>query len=295
MEKEIPEYTIGIVTYFARFEKYFKPLVEKINKIFPDVDVVVVLNGSYDQAIQIPYLDTALSFLSQFPNVRTVTHFDHQSLAKCWNEIMLLSHHENILILNDDTDISELARHEIEEVIGTHPLITLNKSWSHFLIQKDLVRKIGWFDERFVGIGHEDGDYAYRMAMAQIHIHNVMCDGLRNYVVQNDNPGFLAVSKPKGKYSLANEEFFNKKWINQYNSPEIKTFDYVSDFNNGETPFSLVLGMETPLYYPLNLLDTKISHKIKKTYRMPPVRRMLEVGARRTARKIIHAIRRLRK
>lgn len=290
-------YTIGIVTYHARFEEYFKPLIKRLGKVFPDIEIVCILNGYPDQSLQLNYLDKATRFLSTRNNVRYLTHTDHQSLSRCWNQLILLSETKHVLIINDDTEVSELFRSELEPTVGTAPLITYNKSWSHFLISKALIQKIGWFDERFLGVGYEDGDYAYRMTMASIPIKNVNCHGLRNFVADNKDPGFKAISKSTGKYASINKDFFDSKWLTPDNRPDIDAFEYVSDFNDGQYKFTPVIGMETPDFYDAtNLLWEEESNIKKKAYTGDRIRLSIQkvyfVLGRKVAR-LLRALRRL--
>lgn len=251
-------YTIGIVTYHARFEQYFKPLVEKLARIFPDTNIVAILNGHPDQTLQLKYLKEATGFLSGFNRIKYLAHTDHQSLSRCWNQSVILSETEDILILNDDTSVSALFRSEFEPHVGENLVTTINQSWSHFLFNKEAIRKVGWFDERFLGIGYEDGDYAYRLAMAGIKLSNLECEGVRNFVAKNTNPGWQAISKTTSgnKYAEINQEFFYKKWQTPMNCPEDTVFDHTSDFGGGEFPFSLSPQMETPMFYDLSILKS---------------------------------------
>ncbi len=252
-----PKYSIGVVTYHARFETYFKPLIEKMVRIFPDKDIICIINGHPDRTLQIAYLKKVVSFLQRFPNVRYLTYDTNQSLSKCWNQLIILSNTPQTLILNDDTSVSDLFRSELEEHIKRNDTFTLNKSWSHFVISKDTVKKVGWFDERFLGVGQEDGDYAYRMTMKHINTINVESVGLRNFVGEQKNPGWSNISKTTKdtRYADVNKDFFNKKWTVPWNSPENTHFEHVCQFNGLTSPFTLVKGMETPLFYEFSVLD----------------------------------------
>ena len=42
------KYSIGIVTYINRYDRFFRPLINNICKLFPDVEVIVAINGYYD-------------------------------------------------------------------------------------------------------------------------------------------------------------------------------------------------------------------------------------------------------
>lgn len=123
------KYSIGVVTYHARFEEYLKPLINNLARIFPDREILCVLNGHPDQTLQIKYLNEATDFLSQFPNVRYLAQATFQPLTKSWNQLISLSRTEKIAILSDDVYVGDVFREELERVIIKHPtLFLLNKT-----------------------------------------------------------------------------------------------------------------------------------------------------------------------
>ena len=134
-------YSIGIVTYHARFESYFMPLVQNLSRIFPDKEILCVINGHSDKTLQIKYLDKATRFMRKFPNVRYLTYDIGQSLSKCWNQLIILSHSEKTVILGDDVYISDLFREQLEKGIDGYEFFTINRSFAHLVISKNTIRK----------------------------------------------------------------------------------------------------------------------------------------------------------
>lgn len=258
-------YSIGVVTYHARYDKYFKPLIEKLVKIFPDHEILCVINGHPDTSLQASYLQKVTSYLSGFSNVRYMTHNNHQSLAQCWNELIYLSFTEKILIMNDDTQVTELFRQEFEGKVLPKNFSTINYSWSHFLFSKNIIPEVGWFDERLLGVGHEDADYRLRMAMIGLEATDTDCLGLRNYVVDQENPGWKDISKKVSnhKYSQINHEIFMEQWITQDGDPEIKLedFKYKVLLKGGYYHFSPRNEMPVPLFYDYSILNTTVDEK----------------------------------
>ncbi len=265
------QYSIGVVTYHARFETYFKPLVRQLVRIFPDKEIICVINGHPDRTLQITYLSKVVSFLKSFQNVRYLTYDTNQSLSKCWNQVIILSPTEKVLMLNDDTEVSDLFRNELETPIQNNEVFTLNRSWSHFVISKTIIKKVGWFEERFPSIGQEDGDYAYRMAMKNIELKNINCVGIRNFIAKQDNPGWVAISvnSSSNRYADVNREFFNTKGITPLNSPDVTSFTNSCKFNEAEAPFTPIPGMETPVFYDFSVLDNSEESIDASTYQTP--------------------------
>lgn len=247
-------YTIGVVTYHARFEEYFKPLIENLSRIFPDKEIICIINGHSDKTLQIKYLDSATSFMRKFPNVRYLTYDIGQSLSKCWNQLIILSHSEKTVILSDDVYVGDLFREQIEENIDKHDMFLINRSFAHFAISKNTIRKVGWFDERLPRIGWEDTDYKIRMIVAKEPLPNIKILGSLNLTTDTDGSDWENdPTRPKTKYTYANEDFFKTKWITKYYHPEIVHFEHTEvdpsyTFSRGE-------NAETPQFYNLEVLN----------------------------------------
>lgn len=241
------EYSIGVVTYVARFEEFFKPLIKQLTQVFPDREIVCIINGHPDSNLQAGYLKHVTAFLANYPNVRYLTNEKHQSLAKCFNWLLMMSFAPRMLILNDDISLNLLFRKDFEKALLKYPdFFIINQSWSHVLISKEVVKKVGWFEERLVGTGQEDADYGFRMKEAGFNLNQTKCYGVINYVAPQKNAGwkeFSEVSKSGGKSSEINDQFFYKK----YSKPEVTS--------SGEPKLHLNPGMETPEFYDRKNLE----------------------------------------
>jgi len=246
------DYSIGVVTYVRRFDTFFKPLVEQLEKYFPDVEKNYVLNGHYDTPAQEKYLKDAKEFLAGKSTHSVKAYMENQPLSRCMNQLILNSKAKKILIMNDDITVGPLFRPFLEAQIWRYPFFVINKSWCHFVISKDIVKKVGWFEERLPANGHEDGDYALRMGLLSgksvipdQSSPKVYCLGIKNIVADNEDPGWSKYSATvAGKYATANDEFFYKKWeISKQPLPQS-----VSVAN--EIWCRIRPGMETPNFYP---------------------------------------------
>ncbi|MFA6485996.1 MAG: hypothetical protein WCT40_01345 [Candidatus Magasanikbacteria bacterium] len=258
-----PEYSIGVVTYISRFEEFFIPLIKQLVSVFPDKEIICIINGHHDTFFQINYLKRVTAFLSQYPNVRYITHEKHQPLAKCFNWLLLMTFAPRMLVLNDDVSLNLLFRQDFEKHLQENDLFfVINRSWCHFLVSKKLVKEIGWFDERLPGTGYEDGDYHIRMVEKGQPVTRVECRGLINYVALQNNPGWATISKKvstgrSDKSAVINRDFFYSKY---------------------STDGILKPGMETPLFYDYSCLDNEGNFGVSKfIYKdaKPPLGRIL--------------------
>lgn len=246
-------FSIGIVTYLGRFDTYFKPLLQKLIFSFPDYDIIIFLNGHYNLEKQIDYLQRATSLLSQYPQVRYLTNIHHQPLAQAWNWLILMAACDHILILNDDVTINPEMRHRLERLNSVPDICTINRSWSHFLIHKNVVRQAGWFDENFKGIGYEDYDYIFRLARKGIQVKNLEMHGILNYTAPSTDASWADISDSvHSKYSKINYDYFMQKWAwSEYGEvPASRAFKVHYEPYGQDWLVSLHEPQELPYYYP---------------------------------------------
>ena len=85
------KFVIGITTYIERYEKYFKPLYQSLSFLFPDVPIVVTVNGFPDSLKQRDYLARIQSELCDHaPSHHTfVLHDLPCGLTTLWNEMLV--------------------------------------------------------------------------------------------------------------------------------------------------------------------------------------------------------------
>ncbi len=210
--------TIGITTYKDRFESCLIPLLPKITALFPKEEVIVIANGHYQQEEQREYLSRFNEFCSGFGNVLTESYIEPRGLSSLWNRIIEKASHPGVLILNDDIMIKPGFRRVVMNLLsGSDPVVTVNSSWSHFLITGEAVAGIGLFDEGLKEIGGEDDDYLARMAIAGLSAGNVVSPCIsgrskRRMKVSALNSYGRDMSKEAGGYSTLNSEYLLGKW-----------------------------------------------------------------------------------
>ena len=240
-------YSIGIVTYINRYEKLFKPLIKNLCKLFPDTEIVITINGYYDQEKQQKYLMEIKSLLDNYPNVKYIAYNEGQSLSKLWNQLVINSTNKKTFIFNDDVKIASYFRRDVEQsgILNTE-LGLLNWSWSHFLISKNIIQQVGWFDERFPGVGNEDEDYEARLVIDNILIESYPIEGLKNIIIQTKDFSYGKNTETVNiKYVRENKVVFDKKW----DMLDEKKEGYVFVRLLGKH-MKLNAGMETPNFYP---------------------------------------------
>ena len=207
-------FDIGITTFSLRFN-FVETLVKKIRDLGVKNTIYLCINGEKDSSFNEDYRKNILSLCLSQPNVFPIFFVETRGLSKMWNTLIIHSTKENTLILNDDID---LVNENMFDVVSEHiesseyyGLSKINDTFSYFVINKILIDELGYFDERLIGFGEEDGDITYRMISKKgKDVYRLYVQGVYNIVSdirhEHIKPGV-------GKYSWFNRDFtFNKKY-----------------------------------------------------------------------------------
>jgi hypothetical protein len=224
-----PDYDIAVTTYVARFDTYFRSLLCQLHWMFPDRRILVVANGHHERARQEAYLARLRKLAARFPRVTLITHTEPVGLARMWNDALRASPSGRLLMLNDDLYLMSHFRSQMEASgFLRERIATINGTWSHFLITREVLDTVGWFDEGFTEIGYEDADYEVRLACGGIPVARFQMNGVWSW---EELPAEYSYGNrleiQDGKYSGKNRSYFFGKW---------KTFER-------ETPGCLFLPM----------------------------------------------------
>jgi len=207
------KYTIGITTFEHRFEKYFKPLLLQIKKNLPDIEVIVYVNGQYGRDFNENYRSNLLEFISQQNNVFPIVSPYFKGLSKIWNSIVVQSSNDNLFILNDDIWLDDSFFSQIPEMfkVTNYGSFRLNGSFSHFCVNRKEIFEVGFFDERLIGLGEEDGDWCFRWEkFYQKHLPVLQTPFVHSFYNIKDDKNSENMEKDAtwGKYTP-----WNARWI----------------------------------------------------------------------------------
>jgi len=179
--------TIGVTTFLNRYEIFFKPLVRKLGFLFPECRLIVAANGSVLREEQQKYLQELREFCVAYGNIELIAYENPRGLSHLWNRIMDAAGSEKVMILNDDLRLKTgFGRFMKNSGIMNEEITTINASWSHFLISRNIFNLTGEFDEELKEFGGEDDDYLARLALL----------GIRPSVIRT---GTVARSKKRGR------------------------------------------------------------------------------------------------
>jgi hypothetical protein len=210
--------TFGVATFMDRFDHCFKPLIRRLVSLFPGNEIVVTINGHYRTDEHMQYLKKAADFCRQFPDVRIIPYTEPVGLSSLWNRIIKESEGARIIILNDDVRLrSDFRKFITGSGILDSRVATINGSWSHFVISRDMTETVGYFDEGLKEIGGEDDDYIARMALIGLHTDNFNTGSLKKAALKGRHKNEVnsygkVIAMQEGGYSTLNTEYLEKKW-----------------------------------------------------------------------------------
>ena len=155
---------IVITTFERRFFSSALPLIQQVRDSGIDYPIIVLINGNLDGNHNQDLRQKFISELAKFTNIGVVTNFQFSGISRHWNLGIQLLGTESVACLSDDLIVSRHFKRELESVfdsVKVAGLITI-EGFAAFVITRNLIDEIGWFDERFLGFGEEDGDYVWR-------------------------------------------------------------------------------------------------------------------------------------
>jgi glycosyltransferase involved in cell wall biosynthesis len=202
---EINNYSVCITTFSKRFS-YVEKLVTQVRSL-TTCDILIAVNGDYNQEFNNEFRKQILNLCLNFDNVFPIFFPEQRGLAKLWNTLVIHSKQDWCLLLNDDVELDndEVFTSTIPSLGDKPDLRRINGSFSHFLIHKDCLDTIGYFDERLLGFGEEDGDIFYRYIETYNEwIQELWVHGFTNLVVDVRDENIKAGI---GKYSQFNRNF----------------------------------------------------------------------------------------
>jgi hypothetical protein len=198
-------YSVCITTFSKRFN-FLETLVSQVRS-FSNCDILISINGDYKQEFNNEYRKQVLNLCLKYDNIYPLFFTEQRGLAKMWNELVIHSKTDWCLMLNDDVELTqdEIFSQTIPSLGDKPDLRRINGSFSHFLIHKVCLDELGYFDERLLGFGEEDGDIFYRyIETYNSWIQELYVHGFTNIVsdIRDEN-----ITAGVGKYTKFNRDF----------------------------------------------------------------------------------------
>ena len=213
------KFSIGITTFSKRFS-YVETLVSQL-RAYTDADILISVNGDYNKNFNNEYRKKILSLCTNYDNIYPIFFPEQRGLTKLWNTLVVHSKTDWCLLLNDDVEVlsPDLTLFGQDNLNETPDLLRINGSFSHFFIHKKLIDDLGYFDERLLGFGDEDGDIMYRyIEKYNKWIKDTYIHGINNLVIDIRDE---EIKRVNNKYSAFNSDFCffmeNSKYVDDPN------------------------------------------------------------------------------
>ncbi len=154
--------SIGITTFRNRLNDV-KKQISDIRGFDKNIDILLAVNTNFGEKMPESYRKDLLQFCSQQDRVYPLMFPRFTGLAKMWNNLIVHCSTTHIFLMNDDISYSNpMILFELISHIQTKEIFEVNWGFGTFVISKKLAHEIGYFDERLIAYGEEDGDFMRR-------------------------------------------------------------------------------------------------------------------------------------
>jgi len=205
-------FAICVVTYSKRFE-LLKRILSNIRSQ-TNIDVYIAINGDYKTEFDENYRKEILNECLKYERVYPSFYLKFRGLAKIWNDCIVHSCAEHIILSNDDVVIKEGFFNDFIDYINKSPktLLTVNKSFSTFYLNKHYADVSGYFNETFLGIGWEDTEFMRRANLGK-HFETFATDKIVNLSHEHNDLKDQGANVTLVKYHTFNEYMFKTQKI----------------------------------------------------------------------------------
>lgn len=246
--------SIGIVTFKERAHLVRSLIGQIRSKVDSSVDIILAVNGNNDEMMDAAYRKDMLNLASEYESVYPIICPEFKSLCKLWNTIAIFSRTEYVFYICDDVVYEgEKILEQVISYINTtkSEFFTINNQFSHFVLTKSIIHTLGYFDERLIGFGEEDGDIIHRyIEIFGSRMPDIRIDGIYNlgsYELKNKNIETHIDNKPK----------FNREFVSLKYKPDASGI-------YGMSPVPLIKIMDDYQQYPYENFVKLNKHNISK-------------------------------
>ncbi|KGK85747.1 glycosyltransferase [Desulfosporosinus sp. HMP52] len=200
-----------------------------------------------------PHLCRGAQLCLKAHNYRVFDGTNYPSFSKLVNDCITSSKYEIIIVCNEKARPTPQA---VEKI-----LVMLNEGWGivalfrfgFFGFKKDLIRRIGFFDERFIGGGYEDVDFARRLKEANIGY----------YESEEIEYIYLPTSWNYEKTNLSRNQYF-RKWKEEANqiTRQLAEEDYPYDLGPFQNTKFIEFEKSVLLPYHGNIKEIKMQTEL---------------------------------
>jgi len=216
--------SIGITTFRNRLNDV-KKQISDIRTYDKNIDILLAINTNFGEKMPESYRKDILGFCSQQNNIYPLMFPKFTGLGKMWNNLIVHCATTHIFLMNDDISFANpMALFEIKSQIQTKEIFEVNWGFGTFVISKKLAHEVGYFDERLIAYGEEDGDFMRRYGKT---IEKIPMSGIANRIqnrLEHSHDSNIETFIGDGGYkALINKVIVEKKgkenWENKQQYP----------------------------------------------------------------------------
>lgn len=206
--------SIGITTFKKRKDLVKNQILNIRKYSGENFDINVIINADNKELVDNDYRKEMLNFLADLKNCYPIFLPEFKSVPKMWNTLITFSRTDYSLILGDDLIYETDIFGQILPIVKDRKseFFTINYGFSHYVISKQKLYELGYFDERFLALGEEDGDMVHRhIERYGRPIDNILMNGILNMGKYDDkavNSEIHVDNKP-----LVNKKIREKKYV----------------------------------------------------------------------------------
>jgi len=217
------------------------------------VDKVIFVNGQHKKDFDQNYRSSILKFAAECPRTYLIMSPIFRGCSHMWNTCFNYTSTPYCLNLNDDVTLIDGFFNHYEEMLKHNAALgdesfRINYSFSHFSLYRQDLFDVGYFDERLLAIGEEDGDWLWRWEVAKQRTMRVFgTDRLINHIDSSDKNAENMKKNSGSKYAK-----FNADWIfaNKYQPEAPHDSKKPSAVSLYGRPIQMRDGAHTPDFYP---------------------------------------------
>ena len=225
MANKIQEnFSIVLSSFFLNFESSIKPIIKYLSDIKLNNEVYLTVNFGYKEFDKGDLRRNLIEFLIPYDNIFVSINLNFTGLSKLWNRAISNCSHDWVLVINDNITIKGSLEDFFEKINliikkKKYDLILFNDSFSCFLINKNVFEKIGFFDERLIGIGEVDIDFLfkyhkqYHTSIKSFPFNELRLLKINEYDFMDEKEISTILEKNSNPYSGYNSGFLKEKYI----------------------------------------------------------------------------------
>lgn len=162
--KNVP-YAIGIMTYSKR-RTFISDLLSDIRSV-SEIPVYLAVNADYQVPFDDDYRKFILELCASYKHVYASFYLTFRGSSKLWNDMIINTSADNLIIMNDDARVKNTFLHDLiahKESTDNNKILKVNNGWACFCVNKEFIKSVGFFNEKYLGIGFEDMEFVRRVS-----------------------------------------------------------------------------------------------------------------------------------